>query len=78
MTRARISRSRRFSRICRRKPEPMRRSKARVLVMVGDSVTTDHISPAGAIKKDSPAGKYLMEHGVTAARFQQIRLAPRQ
>ena len=37
---------------------------ARVLVMVGDSVTTDHISPAGAIKKDSPAGKYLMENGV--------------
>ena len=32
--------------------------------MVGDSVTTDHISPAGSIKKDSPAGKYLMEHGV--------------
>ena len=37
---------------------------ARVLVMVGDSVTTDHISPAGAIKKDSPAGKFLMENGV--------------
>jgi aconitate hydratase len=37
---------------------------ARVLVMVGDSVTTDHISPAGSIKKDGPAGKYLMEHGV--------------
>ncbi|MGH7179004.1 MAG: aconitate hydratase AcnA, partial [Tepidisphaeraceae bacterium] len=37
---------------------------ARVLVMVGDSVTTDHISPAGSIKKDSPAGKYLMDHGV--------------
>jgi aconitate hydratase len=37
---------------------------ARVLVMVGDSVTTDHISPAGSIKKDSPAGKYLVEHGV--------------
>jgi aconitate hydratase len=32
--------------------------------MVGDSVTTDHISPAGSIKKDSPAGKYLIEHGV--------------
>jgi len=39
-------------------------SGARVLVKVGDSVTTDHISPAGAIKKDSPAGKYLAEHGV--------------
>jgi aconitate hydratase len=37
---------------------------ARVLVMVGDSVTTDHISPAGSIKKDSPAGHYLMDHGV--------------
>jgi aconitate hydratase len=37
---------------------------ARVLLKLGDSVTTDHISPAGAIKKDSPAGKYLAEHGV--------------
>jgi len=37
---------------------------ARVLLKLGDSVTTDHISPAGAIKKDSPAGKYLGEHGV--------------
>jgi aconitate hydratase len=36
----------------------------RVLAMVGDSVTTDHISPAGSIKKDSPAGKFLIEHGV--------------
>jgi aconitate hydratase len=44
---------------------------ARVLVMVGDSVTTDHISPAGNIKKDSPAGKYLMEHGVAPADFNQ-------
>jgi aconitate hydratase len=42
---------------------------ARVLAMVGDSVTTDHISPAGAIKKDSPAGKYLMEHGVQPIDF---------
>ncbi len=39
-------------------------SGARVLLKLGDSVTTDHISPAGAIKKDSPAGKYLAEHGV--------------
>ncbi|MDQ3629150.1 MAG: aconitate hydratase [Actinomycetota bacterium] len=39
-------------------------SGARVLLMLGDSVTTDHISPAGAIKKDSPAGAYLAEHGV--------------
>jgi aconitate hydratase len=37
---------------------------AKVLVMVGDSVTTDHISPAGSIKKSGPAGSYLMEHGV--------------
>ncbi|HYJ69203.1 MAG TPA: aconitate hydratase [Nocardioidaceae bacterium] len=37
---------------------------ARVLAMLGDSVTTDHISPAGAIKKDSPAGEYLSAHGV--------------
>ncbi|CAN5416966.1 aconitate hydratase AcnA [soil metagenome] len=42
---------------------------ARVLAMVGDSVTTDHISPAGSIKKDSPAGKYLMENGVSALDF---------
>ena len=38
---------------------------ARVLAKLGDSVTTDHISPAGAIKKDSPAGRYLTERGVT-------------
>jgi aconitate hydratase len=51
-------------------PEPIEGIKAgRVLVMVGDSVTTDHISPAGAIKKDSPAGKFLVEHGVTALDF---------
>ena len=37
---------------------------ARVLLKLGDSVTTDHISPAGAIKKDSPAGSYLADHGV--------------
>jgi aconitate hydratase len=42
---------------------------ARVLALLGDSVTTDHISPAGAIKKDSPAGKYLMEQGVDPADF---------
>jgi aconitate hydratase len=39
-------------------------SGARCLVMLGDSVTTDHISPAGAIKLESPAGQYLIEHGV--------------
>ncbi|MEX2194565.1 MAG: aconitate hydratase [Thermoleophilaceae bacterium] len=42
---------------------------ARILVLLGDSVTTDHISPAGAIKKDSPAGRYLLEHGVEHADF---------
>src|SRR4029077_17032524 len=41
----------------------------RALVMVGDSVTTDHISPAGAIKPDSPAGAYLVEHGVERKDF---------
>jgi aconitate hydratase len=42
---------------------------ARCLVRVGDSVTTDHISPAGAIKPDGPAGKYLIEHGVERKDF---------
>ena len=44
-------------------------SAARVLVKLGDSVTTDHISPAGSIKVDSPAGKYLTEHGVSRVDF---------
>ena len=42
---------------------------ARVLAVLGDSVTTDHISPAGSIKADGPAGKYLAEHGVKPADF---------
>src|SRR5207247_8538342 len=42
---------------------------SRVLAALGDSVTTDHIPPAGSIKKDSPAGKYLQEHGVKPADF---------
>ncbi len=42
---------------------------ARVLVVLGDSVTTDHISPAGAIRPDSPAGTYLLEHGVERRDF---------
>jgi aconitate hydratase len=42
---------------------------ARVLAVLGDSVTTDHISPAGSIKRDGPAGKYLQEHGVKPADF---------
>jgi aconitate hydratase len=44
-------------------------SGARCLVMLGDSVTTDHISPAGAIKESSPAGKYLVEHGIERKDF---------
>src|SRR4051794_23488769 len=42
---------------------------ARTLAVFGDSITTDHISPAGAIKPDSPAGRYLLEHGVSRAEF---------
>ena len=42
---------------------------ARVLAKLGDSVTTDHISPAGSIKADSPAGKYLTEHGISRVDF---------
>ena len=42
---------------------------ARVLAMLGDTVTTDHISPAGSIKRDSPAGQYLIEHGVQPRDF---------
>jgi aconitate hydratase len=42
---------------------------ARVLALLGDSITTDHISPAGSIKLDGPAGKYLVEHGVKPADF---------
>jgi aconitate hydratase len=42
---------------------------ARVLALLGDSVTTDHISPAGNIAKDSPAAKYLLEHGVKPSDF---------
>jgi aconitate hydratase len=42
---------------------------ARILALFGDSITTDHISPAGSIKKDSPTGKYLIEHGVDFADF---------
>jgi aconitate hydratase len=52
------------------KPEPrIDIVGARVLAVLGDSVTTDHISPAGSIKKDSPAGRYLTEHGVAPADF---------
>ena len=43
--------------------------EARLLALLGDSITTDHISPAGSIKKNGPAGKYLMDHGVDPADF---------
>ena len=53
-----------------RKPEPVADIHgARALVVLGDSVTTDHISPAGAIRPDSPAGRYLLEHGVERREF---------
>ena len=53
-----------------KEPLPLRDiQNARILVRVGDSVTTDHISPAGSIPKDSPAGKYLIEHGVAPKDF---------
>jgi aconitate hydratase len=52
------------------KPDPVSDIEgARVLALLGDSVTTDHISPAGSIKQDSPAGKYLTEHGVERRDF---------
>jgi aconitate hydratase len=53
-----------------REPTPLEDVRgARVLAVLGDSVTTDHISPAGSIKKDSPAGLYLQEHGVEPRDF---------
>jgi aconitate hydratase len=53
-----------------RRPEPLADiTAARVLALLGDSVTTDHISPAGAIKKDSPAGRYLIDKGVAPGDF---------
>ncbi len=51
-------------------PQPVTNiSNARVLALLGDSVTTDHISPAGSIKADSPAGRYLSEHGIERVDF---------
>ena len=53
-----------------REPEPVSDiAGARVLAKLGDSVTTDHISPAGSIKADSPAGRYLTEHGIERRDF---------
>lgn len=52
------------------KPDPVQDIKdARILAILADSVTTDHISPAGNIKRDSPAGRYLSEHGVAPLDF---------
>jgi aconitate hydratase len=50
-------------------PEVTDVDRARVLALLGDSVTTDHISPAGSIKRDGPAGEYLREHGVEPRDF---------
>lgn len=51
-------------------PTPLKNiDNARILALLGDSVTTDHISPAGSIKADSPAGRYLQEHGVAVKDF---------
>ncbi|MBI1913839.1 MAG: aconitate hydratase AcnA [Planctomycetes bacterium] len=53
-----------------RDPEPVRDIHgARVLLVLGDSITTDHISPAGSIKQDGPAGQYLIAHGVDPKDF---------
>ncbi|HUR41613.1 MAG TPA: aconitate hydratase AcnA [Verrucomicrobiae bacterium] len=58
-----------FTGITRKPPGIPAIKGARCLALLGDSITTDHISPAGDIKKDGPAGKYLMEHGVQRADF---------
>ena len=50
-------------------PPPVDLTGVRVLALLGDSITTDHISPAGSIKTESPAGKYLIEHGVKPSDF---------
>jgi aconitate hydratase len=59
-----------FDQMPKEAPDEVREIRgARAVALLGDSVTTDHISPAGSIKKDSPAGKYLVEHGVDAKDF---------
>ncbi len=66
----RTSNARRILTTCRRGLAPVKEIKgARVLAKLGHSVTTDHISPAGSIKTNSPAGKYLQEHGVQPSDF---------
>ena len=61
-----------FEGITRQPDKPGDIKAARVLALLGDSVTTDHISPAGAIKADSPAGEYLREHGVAPGDFNSL------
>jgi aconitate hydratase len=58
-----------FSGMTREVPPLRSIDGARVLALLGDSVTTDHISPAGSIAKDSPAGRYLIEHGIQPRDF---------
>jgi hypothetical protein len=58
-----------FEEMTREVPAVADVSGARVLALLGDSITTDHISPAGSIKPNSPAGKYLIEHGVAVSDF---------
>lgn len=58
-----------FEEITPQKPDLQNISDARILAVLGDSITTDHISPAGAIKEESPAGEYLKSHGVTKSDF---------
>jgi aconitate hydratase len=59
-----------FEGMTRQAPEAVEEIRnARVIAVLGDSVTTDHISPAGSIRKDSPAGSYLIEHGVEPKDF---------
>ncbi|HTM20317.1 MAG TPA: aconitate hydratase AcnA [Kofleriaceae bacterium] len=60
-----------FDGMQQRPPLPGDIAGARVLALLGDSVTTDHISPAGNIAKDSPAGRYLIEHGIEPRDFNQ-------
>jgi aconitate hydratase len=58
-----------FQGLVREPAPPTDIENARVLVMLGDSITTDHISPAGSIPKDAPSGRYLIEHGVPQREF---------
>jgi len=58
-----------FSELTRQLPEIQDIRQARVLAVLGDSITTDHISPAGSISPDSPAGRYLIERGVQPRDF---------